>query len=393
MTANAFFELIYEIKEGLNICINHMLSVLLYTNYNNLPYEFGKTFRKISADETDESLKKRHSEFAHFGKYLKETIDCFGDDTEEFRGNRTIYHGIDQLALFPGLDVYFYGPTSTTTALEVAVYFANHNGTIIEIQTNKYTMVNNFDCCLWSDFPSESEKLYMSMKFFMEIVDLVEVQTAIHYNQWISALKIFERMLTGGLVLFEPITETDQNIIELLVKSVVNKSENVVSNIPKYIATSFDHIRHNTKNINIDIYKLSVDTWVSDTNKTLFCGKPLKHIYFDQKDNIKWNVINCLFPSLSRIHIRRIENYTWSNSIALTDRLFSDILGFLNQCYIDCIRIYSPGNNLDSMKAFQLQYVEKYEGIGYKMNIVQNHSGSVYMKNRCDIFVMKKIET
>eukprot|EP01084_Bolivina_argentea_P058442 106735_1 len=29
MTANAFFELIYEIKEGLNICINHMLSVLL----------------------------------------------------------------------------------------------------------------------------------------------------------------------------------------------------------------------------------------------------------------------------------------------------------------------------------------------------------------------------
>ncbi len=113
--ANAWSRL-YGISAKDVIGINHVMSVLFYCNFSDHCYEFSASFRRIYWNETDQSLKKRHSEFAQWAKLLRETIECYGISMKT-SAEKMYYHGLGKEMLFQSTKFHICGPFSTTSRL------------------------------------------------------------------------------------------------------------------------------------------------------------------------------------------------------------------------------------------------------------------------------------
>ena len=112
-----FFKDTYGIAPGDIIKVEHIMSVMFYTNFTENSRLFSETYRKQSLYETDESLKQRHSELYYWGRYLRECVEVFG---EEMAGRPDIgifYHGISTTLLFNSSSIYLFGPLSTTRGI------------------------------------------------------------------------------------------------------------------------------------------------------------------------------------------------------------------------------------------------------------------------------------
>eukprot|EP01084_Bolivina_argentea_P014135 26431_1 len=74
----------YEVAQNQVVTLQHLLAMMIYCNMDLLQRKFTETYRKTTSNETDESLKQRHSNYAIFGKLLRELVECFGTE-----GNKT----------------------------------------------------------------------------------------------------------------------------------------------------------------------------------------------------------------------------------------------------------------------------------------------------------------
>ncbi len=70
----------YGIKEGQEISLQHLKSVILYTDFSDLCSSFSSTFRPIYFGEPLQEIKKRNRNYFHLSKLLRETVECFGYD-------------------------------------------------------------------------------------------------------------------------------------------------------------------------------------------------------------------------------------------------------------------------------------------------------------------------
>eukprot|EP01084_Bolivina_argentea_P156957 273494_1 len=77
----------FGIEKDSNATTNHLLSIYLYCSFDTLSYKFSNTFRRENEKESDKSLKKRHSNFYYFSKYLNETIMVFGNENIDEQHN------------------------------------------------------------------------------------------------------------------------------------------------------------------------------------------------------------------------------------------------------------------------------------------------------------------
>ena len=107
----------YEMKKDQPISVEHIQSLLFYTNFTEQCYRFGTTYRKMSDLESDESLKERHGEVAIWGRLLRETVEVFGVHFVNLRPDLRFYHGISDELYFGSTSIKLRGPTSTTDGL------------------------------------------------------------------------------------------------------------------------------------------------------------------------------------------------------------------------------------------------------------------------------------
>ena len=61
-----------------HIKLSNLMSMMIYCNFDELQRELTKTYRRINPNESDESLKKRHSEFCCLGDILRRTVEKNG---------------------------------------------------------------------------------------------------------------------------------------------------------------------------------------------------------------------------------------------------------------------------------------------------------------------------
>ena len=377
LRANNEYETRFGVKAGSAISIDDMLCVMLYTNYDKLQNKFSKTFRKASQNESDEELKERHSAFVHLSRFIKEAVNCFGDNKSKI----TVYHGINSLTIFDNFTIRFSGPTSTTTSWGVAINFATNSGTVITMQSVQYQYASHhFDCALWSDFPAEDEELFIGMDFAMDIVNVHDIHENIEYEEWTNVIRVSSKILIERVFLPYPITQFVEEKLRLLIEAVTNES---VKGIPEYIVDTFNHIRMDATTLHIDINKYSNDVvWKQKNGPTVLYGsKKFKNVYFDKNDNIKWQFIKLLFPKLSRVVIMNnvldaenpnITSFSNAESILLTDDLLKEMFDFLKDTDIDWIGFYQPQNNVNSMKELKARFDAQYEKIGYALNLKEN---------------------
>lgn len=160
--------------------MNHIVSMLFYTDFDELPRNLKKVCRRQSMDESDESIKKRHSEAVHWLKLLFECIMLFGKPFSKWP--RTVYHGVDQKFLFKDFTARyalskvlikvpvdlrcctfcrFAIPTSTSIDANVARRFADAEGVVLELQScDSIEKTRYFDTSPLSRYSEEAECLF-----------------------------------------------------------------------------------------------------------------------------------------------------------------------------------------------------------------------------------------
>eukprot|EP01084_Bolivina_argentea_P206686 352804_1 len=68
----------YGIAKETPISTANFIAMMTYCNQDTLQAKFSETYRRIPNTESDKSLIERHRNFAHFGKLLRENVECFG---------------------------------------------------------------------------------------------------------------------------------------------------------------------------------------------------------------------------------------------------------------------------------------------------------------------------
>eukprot|EP01083_Nonionella_stella_P215086 774461_1 len=172
-----------------------------------------------------------------------------------------------------------------------------------------------FDCIRWSDYAGESEMIFLGGYEPLEICGLTVFgnEENVSYDEWIQSIKAFQTGMIKGIVSTDPVTPFNAEQIDLLVGNVMNKRK-ALDIIPEYIKTLFENVLYKTTQIAIDIGRLNDEVcfWMGDVvicqgkmiGEVYYGYKLLKHLYFDDKNEMKWNVWQQLFPSLERIHIK-----------------------------------------------------------------------------------------
>eukprot|EP01084_Bolivina_argentea_P239012 401633_1 len=126
--ANNYWAKAYGIQGGSPLQLDHVICLLLYCNFSDLCFRFSETYRKINYYESNEALKRRHRNFYHFGKLLRELIEVYGTQFQ-FTTQNIFYHGVSQIMYFKNCYAKICGPMSTTISREIAAgTFAKSNG-------------------------------------------------------------------------------------------------------------------------------------------------------------------------------------------------------------------------------------------------------------------------
>ena len=123
IAGTAWAERCYNIPQGTQISVQHIIALLCYTNYTNHCSAFSSTFRRMHGFETDQSLKARNREFWHWSRLLRELVECFGQEFGEiYQDTPTLWHGVSAQLIFDSTFIKLCGPFSTTAGL-YALFF------------------------------------------------------------------------------------------------------------------------------------------------------------------------------------------------------------------------------------------------------------------------------
>eukprot|EP01084_Bolivina_argentea_P113721 202641_1 len=232
--------------------LHHFMSVLLYCNYSVLQYELSKTYRRINKQESKESVKKRHSEFHFFAKYLAQMVNWFG--TIMSKGKiASFYHGITQELLFPvrGRSNHFFVPLSTTSSYEVAVTFSRSDGFVVEFCESGSIYgdygLKYFSTSWLSDFPSELEHLFVQNKCAVgiKIRNIVDIKLGYEYQIILMAVG----HLNSILIPEQQINESIVWFIQMLIKQELNTMASTFVTLNTYAKKLFHQHCVNRQNL------------------------------------------------------------------------------------------------------------------------------------------------
>ena len=329
----------YEIQPESKITFNHLLSVCLYTDFTDLCTEFSKTFRPLNNYETLDSVKERNRDYFFMSKYLRESVELFGDYHSIWSNNKLIgpfYSGLSFVALFPITDITLNSPTSTTYYKEVAIKFSGDgNGVIVEFDNINNKQLHGFDCGWISQFKEESEVLFMGGAHKIHINGVTVMDTKIKHQIYFRALTKFDLMLKGKSSQWN---ESEKCMICDLIDCIVNNTKN--SDIDNYIYDSFALFLNNKLKIYLNVKELQRIGDPKIANKI---------IYTHSTKLFRSNVILKLFKNLQLVviaydskykfpfeHLQSMMSESYSiETVAIRDEFYINNLHFNKDELID----------------------------------------------------------
>eukprot|EP01084_Bolivina_argentea_P112610 200831_1 len=389
-----YWQRLYGMDLFAPVTMKHILALLLYTNNTKLCTEFSKSFRKIKKNETDEQLKQRHCEFANWGKYLRELIEVYGTRLDETK-IKSFYHGISTKMMFTGLSQHFCTPTSTTLIYNTAVMFAAPNGMVITIQNN-YAANSFFSCIQWSDFPGESEMLFIGGYQRLKIFGLSMLDENCNYDKWIQCVNIFERSI-GGMLSSHVVTWEHYARLRVLISQFVNDdnyNKGKVESPPIYVSNLFKNFCDSQYSVQIDIDQYNRQILHDDINDNACFGHfALKDLYFHSNGYIKLDMFRKLLKNSVGLMINcknkisgEWNGYKYSSSITIDDEYLLYMLKHLNNKTVKSwphIVIDKPNNSSSSLKHLIKKFSNLFGACNYELEIQKTNHNQF---GKCDSF-------
>ena len=187
----------YGIAGGATLQNHHILAVTLYTDFVDLSLRFTSSFTKQFPEEKGTALVIRHSAWAHWSKYLREIVECFGTKMRSTKTD-TFYRVVDERYSVQSITTRLYRPTSTTTQLTVARLFApDEGGSILELEAVRTGMELTFlNCALFSPYSAmEGERLFIGGARSLRFCGLRVLSEHRDYRLFMSAIAVMDEIL------------------------------------------------------------------------------------------------------------------------------------------------------------------------------------------------------
>ena len=189
-------------KDGDKILLKHLIAIYVYCSYDKLQFEFSKTYRLIHQEKDIKDVIKRHCNFYHLARCIKEAIEVFG--TEYLYGdNDKVYHGINQQMTFEATSAVIGSPLSTSIDEMVAIQFSNKNGLIVELIPNGDSIY--FECNWLSPYSQEQE-LLMGFGAYGGNIQFQNIKSGLgdDYIHYIPIIRMIESMANGRYFMYHP---------------------------------------------------------------------------------------------------------------------------------------------------------------------------------------------
>eukprot|EP01083_Nonionella_stella_P027904 76845_1 len=335
-----WFRETYGIEEGTEIGLKHIVAVLCYTNYSKHCYEFSRSFRRISPNESDESLKQRHGEFYHWARALRECVECFGvcmaDSSISF-----FYHGISRSMLLDSTSIKLYGPVSTTSQYTVAVSRFAENGIVLQIPKSKQTM-RYWPCSYWSCYSDEYEYLFIGGLEHFELSTIRDIPNEQRYDSLIRAMNVFHYMVDGYPLQDRKVTKKDVRVLRSLVHEEENNTllKALESSVPVYFLSLFHHFLNTLAYIDIELTIMDREVYSS-----YYAFKLLVPIFCLNEDpySLNYALLLSLMPNIKSFTVWNSNSY--HESVELNNVFVSSMteaMSLETQCH--SFYIVNPSN-------------------------------------------------
>eukprot|EP01083_Nonionella_stella_P111859 328474_1 len=377
----------YDMQPGQPISLDHLISMMVYCNYDTLQRTFSATFRKLNKTESNESLKQRHMNYHFLAKLLRESVECFGlnyIDKVQSTGftptnwNMVVFHGVDQHFTFSSMNAFIKGPFSTTTDHKVALSFCNDRGMVLEMCIN-FDWKMSAECeesmsslmCMdmqWiSDFSNEKEVFCIGglNKFLYQSIH--DVYSGVNYKVYIGGLRYLEQSLWARGRLFR-IGETsafDQQMAFILLSHELYRynedhpKADKLEDCPQYIEMVLHSHCLNTFQIK----------WRAQDHM-------LHYMFKDSTSTVEWpqlDLLTLLFPNLQELIC-----YTGSHRA-----MYESVLKFieknpnssLKQIQISCMCESAEQTDVEMCVP---TYEERFKGKSWNISAEVIHPGQHY---------------
>eukprot|EP01083_Nonionella_stella_P234881 826463_1 len=285
------WERMYELKMDTRITLSHLLSMQLYCSFVEAARCFMDTFSKTHQTETDKELKARHSKCAWWAKYLRESVEGFGVKLRQRGRHETYYHGITDKFLFANAFLRFNVPLSTTTDERMMEHLLDDNGMVLALKNDTLCRGNLrvWDCAKYSDFPWESEHLFVGGLEALMVYDIKpEEAIGVKGNtclEWIQAMNNIHQIFDGMACRLD----VNARYIRQLIDYQLKRSDGDYKGLyEQYVARLFDSYCEDTREVTIRLSLMDQS------------HKKISDILMD-KDRLNLLKIIKLFPHCARI--------------------------------------------------------------------------------------------
>eukprot|EP01084_Bolivina_argentea_P044201 81370_1 len=222
----------HEIMVNDPITMDHIISLICYTDNSKLCTTFRETYRTKNPTEALEDMKTRHSYFANMGRLLYEAFVFYASKENKIE---VLYHGMSVKLTFPTLFCAFDAPTSTTSDAAVAANFCQHGGVILQFQSSESsTYIRTLDMSLFSAYGTEREHLIFETR--LHIANIAVPSDGGWIGQkFMQMLSLYDK-ITHGSIIHDGrlLTTRNQKRLCNLLQKVMN---NDLSKYPLYLKT------------------------------------------------------------------------------------------------------------------------------------------------------------
>lgn len=187
--------------------MKHLIALSLYCNFNRYRSKFKESFNANKALNQngrvriveDNNWRLKHREFAIMAMLIREIVEIYGHEVG-VEGDQSLsyYHLIDSRYLFKTPFCKFNGPMSMTNDLSVALMYCTKGSTLcLNLQKQEAVGGYGFECNWISEYPMESEVLFIGGAYYQQIWSLIDVDLSENYKLYLNAMSALLSIFRG----------------------------------------------------------------------------------------------------------------------------------------------------------------------------------------------------
>eukprot|EP01084_Bolivina_argentea_P212655 361434_1 len=371
----------YDMYFQQQMSINHVISMMVYCNFDTLQRKFSETFRKLDQNETDESLKKRHENFYFLARLLRESVECFGMNIKqtEYHQEIPVFHGVNQSFSLSSMDACIKGPFSTTTDYAVATNFCNNQGMVLEMfipvqswgisNLNTTSHIKRIQCMdmQWlSDFPNEQEIFCIGGLKRLYFASIIEPLRRTNLSIYIGGLRTIAFGMVAG-------KNNEDDFYEYFRPSLLNKqmafrllSHELYKYIPNHeYAHEFKSFPEDVENI---LHSHCTNVWKIQMKRNY---DVMNYFFMDKKTEwIKLSLLTTVFPNVKCVVCNGF-NMGKSDEWLTNSSIYETTLEFIskNDSLLDTVVIsFNPGEVTNVMNCIQ-KYQKRFGEYSWTIDV------------------------